>query len=42
MTGLLSVFSLFPVQPLQMKEDGREKVEDEEDGVESTDKDNER
>ncbi|XP_019718999.1 A-kinase anchor protein 9 isoform X2 [Hippocampus comes] len=29
-------------KPLQMKEDGQEKVEDEEDDVESTDKDNER
>ena len=31
MTGLLSVFSLLPVQALKKKEDGQEKVKDEED-----------
>lgn len=31
MTGLLSVFSLLPVQALKKREDGQEKVEEEED-----------
>lgn len=31
MTGLLSVFSLLPVQALKKSEDGQEEVEEEED-----------